>query len=259
MAMDTIFVTLACYLLAIPFAVAQTQTDKVTVTPAITTPDLNMTLTATMLPSSNSTGHMTVISNSTENTTPFTSTTRDNRTFPNATAAPPESTSPLQTSQSTTNGTPLTNSTSPTTTTPDTPTSTALTTSTRTTVGYISTTDTTVITTANSSHTVNTTSGSMGTTTQGLRLNISEKSMTIVFSVVLGVFALAMVVFMFHRCKHKIQYLHQPLNNTGDTDEFVADDDTLVISGGLYDGHPIYDNVPTAPADQSQFRLQFLH
>ncbi|KAI9524456.1 hypothetical protein NQZ68_018139 [Dissostichus eleginoides] len=64
-----------------------------------------------------------------------------------------------------------------------------------------------------------------------------------------------------YRCKHNIQYLHQPLNNTDDTaDAFVADDDTLVISGGLYDGHPIYDNVPEAPAaDRSQFRLQFLH
>ncbi|XP_031734190.1 cell wall protein DAN4 isoform X1 [Anarrhichthys ocellatus] len=257
MAMDTLFATLACYLLAIPFAVAQTQTDKLTVTPTITTPDLNTTLTETTLSSSNSTGRVTVFSNSTENTTPFTSTTRDNGTFTNATAATPEGTSPLQTPQSTTDVTPLTNSTTPTTTTPGTPTSTALTTLTRSTAGYISTPDTTVITTANSSHTVNTTSGSVGTTTQGLRLNISEKSMTIVFSVVLGVFALTGVVFMFHRCKHKIQYLHQPLNNM--TDEFVADEDTLVISGGLYDGHPIYDNVPTAPADQSQFHLQFLH
>ncbi|XP_031734192.1 cell wall protein DAN4 isoform X2 [Anarrhichthys ocellatus] len=256
MAMDTLFATLACYLLAIPFAVAQTQTDKLTVTPTITTPDLNTTLTETTLSSSNSTGRVTVFSNSTENTTPFTSTTRDNGTFTNATAATPEGTSPLQTPQSTTDVTPLTNSTTPTTTTPGTPTSTALTTLTRSTAGYISTPDTTVITTANSSHTVNTTSGSVGTTTQGLRLNISEKSMTIVFSVVLGVFALTGVVFMFHRCKHKIQYLHQPLNNMN---EFVADEDTLVISGGLYDGHPIYDNVPTAPADQSQFHLQFLH
>ncbi|KAM6946931.1 uncharacterized protein PEZ65_000649 isoform 2-T2 [Lycodopsis pacificus] len=252
MAMDTLFATLACYLLAIPLAVALTQTDKLT--PTITTPDLNVTLTATTLSSSNSTGRVAVFSNSTENTTPFTSTTRDNGTFTNATAATPEGTSPLQTPQSTTDVTPPTKSTTP--TTPGTPTSTALTTSTRTTAGYISTPDTTVITTANSSHTVNTTSGSVDTTTPGLRLNISEKSMTIVFSVVLGVFALAGVVFMFHRCKHKIQYLHQPLNNT---DEFVADEDTLVISGGLYDGHPIYDNVPAAPADQSQFHLQFRH
>lgn len=115
--------------------------------------------------------------------------------------------------------------------------------------------------------------------------------MTIAFSSVLGALGLAVVVFIFHKCKHRIQYLHQPLNSTGDAgkdhppsptppltirpanttssfikqlkmsfsaDEFAADDDTLVISGGLYDGHPIYDNVPPVPADQSQFRLQFL-
>lgn len=51
----------------------------------------------------------------------------------------------------------------------------------------------------------------------GLGLNISDFNLTVLFSVVLGVFALALVVFMFHRCKHKIQYLHQPLNNTDDT------------------------------------------
>lgn len=259
MAMDTIFAALTCYLLAISFAVVQTQTKNLTITPTITTPGLNLTATAT---SSNSTVYVTVISNLTDNTSPFTSTTRDNETFTKTTAAATENTSHLQTSLSTTIMTPLTNSTSKTTTqpTPGTPTFTALTTPVnQTTAGFKSTPDTTVITATNSSHTVNSTSDSTDRTTQGLGLNISEKNMTIVFSVVLGVFALALVVFMFHRCKHKIQYFHQPLNDTDDTDAFVADDDTLVISGGLYDGHPIYDNVPTAPAEQSQFRLQFLH
>lgn len=113
--------------------------------------------------------------------------------------------------------------------------------------------------------------------------------MTIVFSAVLGVFAMALVLFMFQKCKHKIQYLPQPLTNSDDagkgshlshnhykisylrltvekkknteflTDAFVTDEDTLVISGGLYDGHPIYDNVPTAQERDSQFRLEFLH
>uniref|UniRef100_A0A3B4ZMR4 Sodium-coupled monocarboxylate transporter 1-like n=1 Tax=Stegastes partitus TaxID=144197 RepID=A0A3B4ZMR4_9TELE len=101
--------------------------------------------------------------------------------------------------------------------------------------------------------------------------------------VVLGVFMAALLMFVFHKCKQKLQFMHQPLHNTGKwlssiiqsmqaisfviklkisvsypTDEFVADDDTLVISGGLYDGHPIYDNVPSAPGDQSQFRLEFI-
>ncbi|XP_059185588.1 sialomucin core protein 24-like [Centropristis striata] len=254
MAMDTSFATLACCLLAISYAVAQTEKDHLTIPSTITTPGLNQTHTST------TSSDFTATPNQTESTTPFTSTTQNNETFTTTTVATTESTSQLQTSQSTTIMTPLTNSTSLTTKTASTPTFTAMTTSTRqTTVGPRSTPHTTVISTANSSHTVNTTSDSMYGTTQGLRLNTSDKNMTILFSVVLGVFALALVVFMFHRWQHKIQYFHQPLNNTDDTDAFVADEDTLVISGGLYDGHPIYDNVPPAPADQSQFRLQFLH
>ncbi|XP_034061660.1 uncharacterized protein YBL113C isoform X1 [Gymnodraco acuticeps] len=246
--MDTNSAGLACCLLALSIAVVQAE-NITTIRPIIPTSRSNMTNGTTMVPSPNS----TVISNLTGNTTPFTSTTRDNETFTGSTATTNESTShPSQ-------ATALTNTTSQITTTPGnrTPTLTA----TQTTAGNMSTPTATVITTATSSHTVNTTSDSMNRTTQGLRLNISEKNMTIVFSVVLGVFALALVGFMFRRCKHNIQYLHQPLNNTDDTaDAFVADDDTLVISGGLYDGHPIYDNVPEAPAaDRSQFRLQFLH
>ncbi|XP_045932251.1 sialomucin core protein 24-like isoform X2 [Micropterus dolomieu] len=260
MVMDTIFATLACYLMALSIAVAQTENRNLTTTPTITNPDFNLTHTTTVVTPSNSTAHVTVISNLTESTTAFTSTTRQNETFSETTATTTESTSHFQTSQSTTIMTSLTNSTSVMTTT-GTPTSTFTARTTpakQTTEGYISTPVTTVIT-SNSSHTVNTTADIMDRTTQGLGLNISERNMTILFSVVLGVFATTLVVFMYHRCKHKIQYFHQPLDNTEDTDAFVADDDTLVISGGLYDGHPIYDNVPTVPADQSQFRLEFLH
>lgn len=248
MAMDSIFATLVCFLLAFSFAVAQREKAKLTVTPTMRNSDSNLTLTHTpaAVTPSNSTGQVTVISNLTDNTTPFTSTTKDNET---TTAATVGSTNHLQTSQSTT-----IMSTSLTTTTPGThtPTFTAMTTpAMQTTVGYISTSGTTVITSANSSHTVNTASDSVGSTTQGkhqtlclfnhliahhgrylnrerliassspvlvsLRLNISEKNMTILFSVVLGVFAVALVAFMFHKCKHKIQYLHQPLDNTDDT------------------------------------------
>lgn len=49
-----------------------------------------------------------------------------------------------------------------------------------------------------------------------LRLSSSEKNMTIIFSAVLGMFAVALIGFMLHKCKHKIQYLHRPLN-TDDT------------------------------------------
>ncbi|CAB1450809.1 unnamed protein product [Pleuronectes platessa] len=206
--------------------------------------------------SSHTTGNTASTSKVNENTTTaFSSTTWNNETINQTTIN-------LQTSQSTTILAPLTNSTTLTTSTPAalTPTSTVLTVPTsETTTGYTRTPDTTAITSANSTRTVNTTSHSVDATTQGLRLNISEQNLTIVFSVVLGVFAVSLVVFMFRRCRQKTQYLHQPLNNSDCADAFVADDDTLVISGGLYDGHPMDDNAPAAPDDQSRFRLEFLH
>lgn len=243
--METFFAALACCLLLVPLAVAQTREAGSPVAPTEPSPDPNTPVSA--LPSANSTGHVDVISDS---TTSFPATAPDGETSARATAATPESATHLQTSQSTADGT---NGTSPTTTTRGAPTSAALTTK-QTTGGYVGTTH---AATESSSHAAAATSESTGGTTRGLGLNIAEKNMTIVFSAVLGAFALALVVLMFHKCKHKIQYLHQPLNNAGD--EFVAEDDTLVISGGLYDGHPIYDNVPTAPDDQSQFRLQLFH
>lgn len=172
MAMDTIFATLACCLLALLCVVAQTGKGNLII-PTIANIDLssptNMThVTETATPP-NSTVHVTVISNLTDNTTPFPSTTRNNETFATTTLATTESTSPLQTSQSTAIMTPLTNSTSPTTEKPGThtPTFTAITTPAMdTTVGYISTSDTAVIT-ANSSSTVNTTSHSLDRATQG--------------------------------------------------------------------------------------------
>ncbi|TNN76459.1 hypothetical protein EYF80_013324 [Liparis tanakae] len=255
--METVFAALACCLLLVPFAVAQAQEEGSPVTPTGPRPASDTPASAA-LPSANSTGHVGVISDSTESTTSFPATTPEGETSTGATAAAaatPESATRPQTSQSTVNGT---IGTSPTTTTLGAPTSTAPTstalTTTQTTGGYVSTTDATA---ESSSHAADATSESTGRTTRGLGLNISEKNMTIVFSAVLGAFALTLVVFMFHKCKHKIQYLHQPLNNAGD--DFVADDDTLVISGGLYDGHPIYDNVPTAQEDPSQFRLQFFN
>lgn len=164
MAMDTIFATLACYLLALSCVVAQMEKRNL-ITPKIANLDLTSPtdptqVTETITPS-----------NLTENTTPFTNTTR-NETFTTTlqtTLATTGSTSPLQTSQSTAIMTPLTNSTSLTTKKPatHTPTFTAITTpAMHTTVGYISTSDTAVIT-ANSSHTVNTTSHSLDRTTQG--------------------------------------------------------------------------------------------
>lgn len=50
----------------------------------------------------------------------------------------------------------------------------------------------------------------------GLNLNDSEKIMTIIFSVVLGVFLLALVMTLLCKCRYKLQYLHQPLNSTNE-------------------------------------------
>nr|XP_019952086.1 PREDICTED: flocculation protein FLO11-like [Paralichthys olivaceus] len=252
--MDPLFAALTCCLLASPFAVAQTEKGDfpvTTVKPSVS----SMTQTTALIMSSTSSVNTTVASNVTEDTTaPFSSTTWDNETLEKTTIHP-------QTSQSTTIMTPLTNSSSLATSTPaaHTPTLTVLTVpASETTTGYTSTPGTTEITSANSSRTVKTTSHPVDRITKGLGLNISEENMTIVFSVVLGVFALSLVIFMYHRCRQRIQYLHQPLNNSDFPDAFVADDDTLIISGGLYEGHPIDDNVPTVPEDQSQFRLEFL-
>ncbi|XP_069546701.1 uncharacterized protein [Brachyistius frenatus] len=256
--MDTIFAALTCGLLALSSVVAQTENGNLT---PLTTSDLNLTRVTTELTSSNSTERVTLTPNPTEDTSQYTSTKLGEGTFTNTTAATTESTSYPQTSSSAIASTPLTNSTSLITTSPRNPVSTftELTTQAiQTAEGDRSTPDAPVITTENSSHTVNTTSDSADRTTHGLSLSVSEENMTIVFSVGLGVFAVALVLFMFNKCKQRTQYLHQPLYNTDEMDAFAADDDTLRISGGLYDGHPIYDNVPTAPADQSQFHLEFL-
>lgn len=113
-------------------------------------------------------------------------------------------------------------------------------------------------TTAANSSAVNVTSQSVRVT-QGVRLSQSDKSLTITFSVILGIFVLAVVAFKLHRCSHKLQFLHQPLNNGEDLNVSTADPDTLIISEGACDGHPIYDNVPPARQNESQFRLEFLH
>ncbi|XP_060926079.1 sialomucin core protein 24-like [Limanda limanda] len=247
--MDTLFAALTCCLLAISSAAAQTvKGDSPTTKPSVSN---NMTQTTELMMSLHTVGNTASTSKVTENTTTaFSSTTWNNETLNKTTIHP-------QTSQSTTILAPLTNSTTLMTSTPAalTPTVNAS----ETTTGYTRTPDTTAITSTNSTPPVNTTSHSVDATTQGLTLNISEQNLTIVFSVVLGVFLVSLVVFMFRRCRQKIQYLHQPLNNSDCPDAFVADDDTLVISGGLYDGHPMDDNAPAVPDDQSRFRLEFLH
>ncbi|XP_036390077.1 sialomucin core protein 24-like [Megalops cyprinoides] len=114
-------------------------------------------------------------------------------------------------------------------------------------------------------------------------LSYSEKAMTIFFSVLLGVAILAVVVYSLTRCRREgTQFMHRPLYNNSEepgeqlsgfsgADRYVARDDTLVISGGLYDGPEVFnpamtteedvgfhsDQLPYAPGP-AQFRLEFL-
>ncbi|XP_076870314.1 uncharacterized protein LOC143521393 isoform X2 [Brachyhypopomus gauderio] len=108
--------------------------------------------------------------------------------------------------------------------------------------------------------------------TTGPGLNHSEKSMTILFSMVLGVIVLivlAQFVYKVIRSKQRsVQYSHRPLYNDDAGDQSGVPDDTLVISGGLYDGPQIYnptvttlndEDQPTFSYTPTQFCLELLH
>ncbi|XP_015255656.1 PREDICTED: uncharacterized protein LOC107101304 [Cyprinodon variegatus] len=237
--METILAPLVFYLLLMSFQKAHTENLTL-----FSTTDLNLTEFSTTTASFDSTGTQT------EETDTYTSTNPNNQTF-TTTLASTENTSEHQTPQSATT---MTSSTK----LPTTQSSASSTQTSQTTTAFISTPDTPESSTVNSTHSV-TTYTYPPKTTEGLKLNISERNLTIIFSGMLGLFALATVMIMLYKCKHKLQYLHQPLHTTDDTDGFTVDEDTLVISGGLYDGHPIYDNLPPPHEEQSQFRLEFRH
>nr|XP_029527025.1 uncharacterized protein YBL113C-like isoform X1 [Oncorhynchus nerka] len=111
--------------------------------------------------------------------------------------------------------------------------------------------------------------------TQGFGLDNSEKGMTVFFSVVLGVFVLGIFMYTLNRWNQMRQYSHRPLYNNSEAEVggSLAADDTLVISGGLYDGSQIYNPTMTTTdmtedefnfdnrlhvSQRSQFRLEFL-
>ncbi|KAJ8360361.1 hypothetical protein SKAU_G00168860 [Synaphobranchus kaupii] len=88
------------------------------------------------------------------------------------------------------------------------------------------------------------------------KLKHSKKTMTIILSSLLGVAALVIFLYTLDRCKRKkTQYLHRPLyNNSEDTvDRFLPADDTLVISGGLYDGPRVYNPTMTTTNEDEDF------
>ncbi|XP_067316429.1 sialomucin core protein 24-like isoform X2 [Pseudorasbora parva] len=106
-------------------------------------------------------------------------------------------------------------------------------------------------------------------------MNNSEKSMTILFSILLGVIVMVILVnfaYKYGRSKERsIQYTHRRLQNEDTGESFAVSDDTLVISGGLYDGPQIYNptmtvqneeefqtNTPGFASRPTQFRLEFL-
>ncbi|XP_015197865.2 uncharacterized protein [Lepisosteus oculatus] len=106
-------------------------------------------------------------------------------------------------------------------------------------------------------------------------LSYSEKAITIFLSIILGVAVLVLFMYSLNKCKKKkTQYVHRPLyNNHDDTvNRYRTPEDTLVISGGLYDGPQIYNpNMTVLDEDDEfhsenpaftnqppQFRLEFL-
>ncbi|XP_052456129.1 uncharacterized protein LOC128015918 isoform X2 [Carassius gibelio] len=139
-----------------------------------------------------------------------------------------------------------------------------------------STDNTTVVTkpTAITSTTVTQNSFTSLNKSQGDGLNHSEKSLTILFSILLGVIVLVVLghfVYKFIRSKESsIQYTHRRLHNEDAGEPFAVPDDTLVISGGLYDGPQIYNPTMTVQNEEfqigtpgfssrpTQFRLEFL-
>lgn len=194
--------------------------------------------------------------NTTVITATLTSAAEKNDTSTASTPAAATASSHLPTTESTTAVVPFTNSTQSTVVTTGTQTETSAPhTEQITTDSY---TASSAAVSAATSSAVNATSQSVHTT-QGARLSPSEKILTITFSVMLGFFALAVAAIKLHGFTYKLQFFHEPLNNTDDLNVPTDDPDTLVVSGRLYDGHPIYDHVPPARQDESQFRLEFLH
>ncbi|XP_077151103.1 uncharacterized protein LOC143815609 [Ranitomeya variabilis] len=107
----------------------------------------------------------------------------------------------------------------------------------------------------------------------GNGMNYSETVLTSIFSTILVVVLLTILAFSFNKYrKQRSQYSHQPLHeNIYESEGYTPPEDTLVISGGLYDAPRIYNpNMTVLEEDDSQpdyisfsnrtgqFRLEFL-
>ncbi|KAJ8373114.1 hypothetical protein AAFF_G00271190 [Aldrovandia affinis] len=102
-------------------------------------------------------------------------------------------------------------------------------------------------------------------------LSSSETAMTIFFGVALGLAVLTAMAYSLGMCKRRAtQFSHRRLHNSAEDtgDRFGAPDDTLVISGGLYDGPQVFNPVeedvglhcdrPAPGSGATQLRLEFL-
>ncbi|KAG9464462.1 uncharacterized protein [Eleutherodactylus coqui] len=104
-------------------------------------------------------------------------------------------------------------------------------------------------------------------------IKYSEVVLTSIFSTILVVVLLAMLAFCFIKYrKRRSQYCHRPLcENVYEAEVYSPPDDTLVISGGLYDAPRIYNPNMTVLEEEDpqpdyvsfssrpgQFRLEFL-
>ncbi|XP_056414369.1 mucin-4-like [Hyla sarda] len=107
----------------------------------------------------------------------------------------------------------------------------------------------------------------------GNSMTYSETILTSIFSTILVVVLLTILAFCFNKYrKRRSQYSHHPLHeNVYESEGYSPPDDTLVISGGLYDAPRIYNpNMTVLEEEDSQhdfvsfssrpgqFRLEFL-
>ncbi|KAJ1139395.1 hypothetical protein NDU88_005768 [Pleurodeles waltl] len=111
-------------------------------------------------------------------------------------------------------------------------------------------------------------------TVERAHLKNSEAILTIAFSIILGIVVLVILVYSLNKCKtRRSQYSHHPLHASSyeSVDHYMAPEDTLVISGGLYDAPRVYNPTMTVFEDEEsqhdyvsfasrpgQFRLEFL-
>ncbi|XP_072282368.1 uncharacterized protein [Pyxicephalus adspersus] len=121
-----------------------------------------------------------------------------------------------------------------------------------------------------------TTNGTATTTlsdTEEYNMKYSEIILTSIFSTVLVVVVVVIIFVGFKKClRGRSQYSHHPLRETSyEPDRYSSPDDTLVISGGLYDAPRIYNpNMTVLEEEESQndyasfqsrpgqFKLEFL-